>query len=437
MWSAAPCTSIVNGSTINHELMKAPLSTNGLENSTNTPVDVLFLCKPGWEPYYENILPYLNISYAYAYDWTPKSIFAYSPVVLVSIFGIPPEIAVLVMECKRRGIATLRLQDGVVEWRHCWENPKQNEQSVPRFRPSLFDKIAVFGPLYRRILENWGNIGKCEIAGCPRWDNLDIPTQKHLKNDPVRILVASARNPGFTTPQIDAAEEAFSDLRDHFSMRNDIEPVWRISSVIQKRLGLENNNPEMDRMTVTESLSSVDAVICTPSTLQLEAMIAERPVASLDYNIIPQYLNLAWSIHCKTDIAQVIDELIAPSPEKMFFQNWACQDAVLQDGQAGKRVAFLIHALREWSKGGCDSKHLSNAILADTQWPISLPKKGVSLKDLLPDHPMVTEIPLYEKAANCIAQKLLATQHTQICWLGENSRLKSFFSILRKWKIKR
>ena len=364
-----------------------------------SPVDVILLSKEGWDIYYESILPHLDCSYAFQYDWSPEKVLARKPRVVVWVFGIPPEISVLVSACKQHGVATLRLQDGVIEWRHCWEYPKQDQQFPPRFRPSLFDKIAVFGPLYRRILESWGNIGKCEIVGCPRWDGFSPAIKASREGRPFRLLIASARNPGFTTAQIDAATEAFADLRDYIATRDDIEAVWRTSSVIQKRLDLAANNPEMDRMTVAEVIASVDAVISTPSTLQIEAMISGRPVASLDYNVTPQYLNLAWTIHCKSDIDPVIEDLLAPSAEKMFFQDWVCRDAVIQDGFAGKRTADVIHGLRQWAEAGRDAQTLPAAILTDSLWPVSLPQKGIVLEDLLPDHPMFARMRAYEEAA--------------------------------------
>ena len=40
------------------------------------------------------------------------------------------------------------------------------------FQPVVGHKIACLGRSQARILESWGNVGKCEIVGAPRLDRL-------------------------------------------------------------------------------------------------------------------------------------------------------------------------------------------------------------------------------------------------------------------------
>lgn len=374
--------------------------------------EVVFLCRQDWEHYYDNIVPHLKLTYEYVYDWKYLQVLERKPSVIISVFSIPPEITALIPRCKEAGIATLQLQDGVIEWRHSWDNPALVRQAPPRFRPSMFDKIGVFGPLYRRLLESWGNLGKCEIVGVPRWDNVEAPKGEPREGRKFRLLLASARNPGFDKAQIDIVIRAFRDLLDYLETRPEIEVSWRVNKAIEKEIRLQNSSKELNGCTAEETLSAVDAVICTPSTFLIEAMLSHCPVASLDYHVTPQYLHPAWTIHCKTDIEPVIRDLETAPRDKMMFQEFVCSDAVFRDGSAGERAARLIHELSTWAGNGRCPEDLPAAILEETMWPPYLPPKGLSLKTLFPDHPMFKQQHEYEMRAELTALRNLQESYS-------------------------
>src|SRR3990172_4206137 len=57
-----------------------------------------------------------------------------------------------------RGVPTLHLLDGILEWRNTWENPTfalGDEPAAPFLQPSLCHKIACAGRSQARILESW------------------------------------------------------------------------------------------------------------------------------------------------------------------------------------------------------------------------------------------------------------------------------------------
>src|SRR5688572_27537421 len=87
-------------------------------------------------------------------------------------FYSPGSLALL--NAQRLGVPVLHVVDGVLEWRNTWENPRSlsEERGLPLFQPVLADKIACLGRSQARILESWGNLGRCEVVGAPRLDNL-------------------------------------------------------------------------------------------------------------------------------------------------------------------------------------------------------------------------------------------------------------------------
>ncbi|HWF19594.1 MAG TPA: class I SAM-dependent methyltransferase, partial [Verrucomicrobiae bacterium] len=86
------------------------------------------------------------------------------------------------------GIPTLILADGILEYRNTWEHPKNEPGAI--FQPVLGHKIACLGRSQARILESWGNIGKCEIVGSPRFDGYcELQRRQKRPDEPFRILV--------------------------------------------------------------------------------------------------------------------------------------------------------------------------------------------------------------------------------------------------------
>ena len=107
-------------------------------------------------------------------------------------------------------------------------------------------------------------------------------------------------------------------------------------------------------------LERVDAVITTPSTALLEAMLTVRPVAALDYHNVPRFVATAWTISAAEQIAPVLAELLDPAPRKMAFQEMCLRDSLECDEAAAPRVARLIRemvaaarALRPGRGGAC------------------------------------------------------------------------------------
>ena len=127
-----------------------------------------------------------------------------------------PHDAVQISELVSAGVPVLHIADGMLEWRNTWENPRDASegQRMPLFQPVLAHKIACVGPSQCRLLEHWGNVGKCESTGLPRLDSLfDARERFHGRESQMgsagkpsgvlTVLVMTARTPGFNQKQLD------------------------------------------------------------------------------------------------------------------------------------------------------------------------------------------------------------------------------------------
>jgi hypothetical protein len=102
-------------------------------------------------------------------------------------------------------------------------------------QPVLSQKIACVGRSPARLLESWGNLGKCEIVGLPRLDALRgrRPRPRH-PGAPTHLLITTAKTPGFSPGQVRRVQQSLQDLKAWIdgarsTGRFDIEPVWRLT----------------------------------------------------------------------------------------------------------------------------------------------------------------------------------------------------------------
>jgi hypothetical protein len=269
-------------------------------------------------------------------------------------------------ECVRllreKSVATLYAIDGILEWRNAWQN-RADEPACPwTMRPALAHKVACIGRHQFRILRAWGNAEKVELIGLPRLDSLTanrFPTlPRASKTDgPFRLLVMTAKWPGFTPEQIARTRQSLGDLRDCLNANSksagrSIEVTWRLTGGLAEELNVANSLSNTVGGELGQLLSRVDAVITTPSTALLEAMLYGLPTASLDYHNVPSYVQPAWTITHPGAISNVIAELQNPSPSRLFYQQSLLRDELECDGLATARMVDLIQKMqaiaRQW-----------------------------------------------------------------------------------------
>jgi len=257
------------------------------------------------------------------------------------------EVAQCLDAARRQGIPSLVLQDGTLEWRCQYQNPLfAAGGGSPQHQPVLADKIACLGGQSARHLAAWGNADKIELTGMPRLDSLlEREVVPAPGRSPRRLLIMTAKKPWFDQAQQEVILRSLADVRDALASRTDVEPVWRVTRNIAELLGVANSLQATESRELVALLEDVDAVISTPSTALLEAMLCGRPVATLDYHNTPRFLQTAWNISDRSQIPQTIDGLLQPVATRLLFQQVALADALRCDGPAAPRVAELIRRM--------------------------------------------------------------------------------------------
>lgn len=307
------------------------------------------------------------------------------------------EVSVAASAMMRQGVPVLHIVDGVVEWRNTWENPRSRsaDRGMPLFQPILSHKIACIGRSQARIFESWGNLGRCEVVGVTRFDQLlGRKPRVRAAGAPIEILVMTAKTAGFTPEQLSQAENSLRDLKNWFDAHSQIgetqlKPRWRISSELDQQIGVTSQLGDTTGQELAAVLSEVDAVISTPSTAVLEAMLQGVPTALLDYNNCPHYIPAAWTITAPRHFGQVLPELVNPPQEKQLYQDTLLHDALECRTAATPRLVRLAEEMirigRE-SRARGRSLQFPRRILHDPQDGHHLPEERFDLSQFYPEH---------------------------------------------------
>jgi hypothetical protein len=272
-------------------------------------------------------------------DWEPPA----DALLLVSAETyMEPSVSVL-----RRGvekdIPVLILPDGILEYRNTWHNATQVSGGV--LQVVLGHKLACLGASQCRHVESWGNPGTGEVVGFPAFDNLD-ERRARRDVDEFRLLIATARTPYFDAAQKEVVLAQLTDLRRELEawQRRTHKPtriLWRLTAGLSKELGVEPADGIADQGPLRDLLHTCDAVVTTPSTLMLEAMRLDLPVAVLDYFNVPAYVPAAWRMTAPQHIPATLDELLRPAEARMQFQRVTLHDALECATPAAPRMIEL------------------------------------------------------------------------------------------------
>lgn len=294
------------------------------------------------------------------------------------------------VEC---GVPTLMLADGVVEYRNTWDHPQNLPGAI--MQPAIGHKIACMGPRQARILESWGNFGKCESVGVPRFDRLLGRRVPRFAGGLFRVLVATAKTPYFTPEQRAQVVQGLQDAREFFrvdaaSASPQFDAVWRVPPDVAEDLRLGPDDRQAGGPDVAAVLEGVHGVVTTPSTLMVEAMVLGAPVAVLDYTNSPRYYSSAWSISAASHLAPTLRSLREPAPSLLQFQEYALHDLCRCSSAATPRLLRLMSEMvTVGERARIEGTPLAFPlqVVPPDATELALPDNAFDLERLYPGHP--------------------------------------------------
>ncbi len=189
-------------------------------------------------------------------------------------------------QARRLGAATVLVMDGIVEYRNTYLNPRAGPDFL---RPAPVDVIACAGETDRRLLEGFGN--HAVATGLPRLAAFLPSPPPPPPATTGAVLVATANQPCFGDHERARLVRSLTRLRAALEARG-VPVIWRLTGGLEGDLGLPSDNSPP--VPLREALAQAAAVITTPSTLLVEAMLAGRPAALLHPHPTPCWQPAVW-----------------------------------------------------------------------------------------------------------------------------------------------
>ena len=303
-------------------------------------------------------------------------------------------------EIHERGtVPVLVLADGILEYRNTWEHPELPDASM--FQPLCGHKLACIGRGQVRVIESWGNVGKCEFVGLPRMDPLLKKEVPPIQTDgPFRLLIATANTPSFNDQQRETVVQSLTHIRERLEKNPKVNGrqcvvTWRLTDGLERAIGLPESEIPSDepdapkQKPLLDVINEVDAVITTPSTLYLESVIKKRPTAILDFHNRPHYVPAAWTINAPIHFNWTLRELADPPAHKMLFQDATLLDQLECQGSATDRMIELMETMIEsgrTARADGESIKLPHRIIADARRGFGKVPATFNLEKLYPDN---------------------------------------------------
>lgn len=249
---------------------------------------------------------------------------------------------------RRRGVATLLLMDGVVEYRNTFVNPDVPERYL---RPAPVDAVACAGEIDRARLWSWGNVAVA--TGLPRICAA-FPKPLPIKDLQISgLLIATARRPAFDAAERRRLAAALRDVRAAAQEAGwGDRLMWRLTAGLDEELGVAN-----DTRPLRECLADCRGVLTTPSTLLLEAMAAGRACGVLHPQDGPLWQEAMgeWrgaDVSPRQDLVALLRRMAAPDEADWRRQRRA-MERMHAEGQPAARVAeMMVSMLRGELRGG-------------------------------------------------------------------------------------
>lgn len=330
---------------------------------------------PDRDHYLTPMIPFLDYPVVFLrnYDW--EDLIKLEPVAVIFLSDWILEQFDLIDKCKANKIPTILLMDGLIEWRHFFENPKWSRfKNESPYLPINCDKIFVAGASTSRFLSFLGNNGKCEITGLPRMDvhQLKKPRQKKVNNEVFKIGVLSGNTPGYLEQHISETKQMFLDIYNWGNLSTEVKLRWRIRKGFEKQLDFQiSNNPEES---LEDFFNDVDAIITQPSTIAYEAMIYGLPVIIADYGNSPNYMSSAWKINSKEHLQIVFEEVKRGEKLKFMYQYNLLQDNLAFIQNSSYVSGNLINDIIKFSKSKTFNGHFPPNMIMDLSKRIKILK---------------------------------------------------------------
>lgn len=284
------------------------------------------------ETHFPNCSVTYNGSFYYNRDC---SFFRQFDLVVSSVFSSVTS-NLIVKKCKRYGIKTLLLTDGIIEWENMHNNSYLQSKGIKLYHPIIHDYFGVMGSLEKKYFSILN-------PSCTPLDFTPVRIKLGM-NNPISenrklFLLTSANNAYVNEFEKERVIEIYSQILSSFL---ELQIPYKLRIFDKDILNvLHSIDPSLKNdidSSFSDCLDDVQAVITGPSSIVFEAFEKDLPVAQLLYRNAPVFTQSGWFINSYTDIKSTLLSMKNPEWERIAFQK-----AVLAEHYTAKNITQEIN----------------------------------------------------------------------------------------------
>ncbi len=222
----------------------------------------------------------------------------------------------LTIKSIQKGVTTILLADGLFEWENAYSNPEVKKYKLNLYNPIMHDYFYCVG----KVEESYFNfLGYNAIQYEPKIFNMNA-TQIKPPNNSV-FLITTANTPYFNNYEMDNLIHLIEGVIESLESLN-LKYAFRIfDKELIKRLKIQKSRNFCEGG-FSEALKEFDFIISTPSSIVVESMYHQRPVAQLIYRDSPHIMQSGWAIFNSNNINKTLQSMIKKDKNRIEFQNF-------------------------------------------------------------------------------------------------------------------
>ncbi len=264
-----------------------------------------------------------------------------------------PEVNRWIFEARRRGVPTMLLVDGPLEWTNVHASPGLARPGAEAARalhdPIVHDAVAAIGDAQARFIES-RNRGRgivflsyanrriltAPLSGAPDFATPGSsasgsrPESSPAAPKPVfDFLLTTARTAAFDAAERESLEKALRDCLAALDRSGHRTLVRLFDDGLRSALEPTTTRAHFDATgSFTAALAQCRCVIGTPSSVLLEAMHHDRPTATLVFRDSPLFDRTGWLLGGFADWEASFAAMLARDPARMAFQRDALRESL-------------------------------------------------------------------------------------------------------------
>ena len=244
---------------------------------------------------------------------------------------LSPRANYFILQAKARGIPTLFLVDGPLEWSNSYHNPSLRKTN--RFfhgylmEPLIHDAILTVSPAQASYLA-FRNPGRDITYMTYKNKRITSVTSAPPSVKRWQFLITTAKTPYFE----DTEKHNLIHLLRHLIAVLEQSGYSYVFRIFDDAL-IEALSPKGNLLdgSFAEALQQVECVIGTPSSVLLQSMASEKPTGTLIYRDSPLFYQTGWLVGDLYSLEATLASMISREETRMGFQTYCLEQNLSQE----------------------------------------------------------------------------------------------------------